>query len=110
MDIRRLVVSENGESNVILEGSFKEIKKYILNKYDDLMSWMYDTSVMFHLDKEEIKKELKVFKKYQKDIMNDVRSSKNFDELEPVLYKLSSYVSWWSLDVAEIEEEGGGNI
>ena len=107
MDVKRLVVSENGESSILLEGSFKKVKKYILNKFDDLTGWMYDPSDMFHLDEKEIKKELKEFKEFQNDIKKGVRSSKNFDELEPVLYELSNYISWWKLEVEEIEEEGG---
>lgn len=110
MDVKRLVVSENGESSILLEDSFKEIKKYILNKFDDLTGWMYDPSVMFHLNEKEIKKELKEFKEFQKDIKNDVKSSKNFDDLETVLYKLSSYLSWWRLRIEEIEEEEGGKM
>lgn len=56
MDIRMLVVSEDWESSVILEGSFKEIKKYILNKFDDLTGWMYNPSVMFHYRIKKLKK------------------------------------------------------
>ena len=104
MDVKRLVVSENGESSILLEGSFKEVKKYILNKFDVLTGWMYDPS---HLTEKEVKKELKEFKEFQNDIKKGVRSSKNFDELEPVLYELSNYISWWKLEVEEIEEEGG---
>lgn len=107
MDVRRLVVSENGGSSILLEDSFKEIKKYILNKFDDVTGWMYDPSVMFHLNEKEIKKELKGFKEYQKDIKRGIRNSKNFNELKVILYELSSYVSWWRLRIEEIEEEGG---
>lgn len=108
MDVRRLVVSEDCKSNVILVGSFNEVKKYILNKFDALTGWMHNPSEMFNLTKKEIKKEFKEFKEFQKDIKKGVRSSKNFDELEPVLYELSNFISWWELKVEE--EEEGGNV
>ena len=105
MDFRKLFVYENGDKILLLKGNFKNIKKYILNDFNKLTDWMCDPSDIFHLNDKGIKKELKEFKEFQKDIKRGVRSSKNFNELKVTLYELSNYISWWGLRIEEEEEE-----
>lgn len=82
--MEKLVIRENGNETVLMEGTFEQIKEYALKNVNQLVDWLEES---FGEEFEETREKL----------IEDLKNAKTTEEIEEAFDYVNTQMSWWGI-------------